>query len=143
MGSTAVPVLGDNAFAINGFTGMTHNQIVSFFIVGGITTLYSVLIAASFVAFYSSTKPRNGRVPRAALWHMFAMLLFMFSVVTLIWAAPAEKSFFDDPAKTHNIIFGLVFAAFGLLFMAFGAAGSAMAKQRRRDAALSASSPGA
>jgi hypothetical protein len=135
--------MSNNAFAINGFTGMTHNQIVSFFIVGGITTLYCVLIAASFVAFYGATKPRGGGVSKAALWHMVAMLLFMSSVVTLVWAAPAEKSFFDDPAKTHNIIIGLVIAGIGILCMVFGALGSAMAKQARRESALSATSPSA
>jgi len=141
MGTNASAIMGDNAFAINGFTGMTHNQIVSFFIVGGITTLYCVLIAASFVAFYGATKPRNGGVPRAAIWHMVAMLLFMFSVVTLVWAAPAEKSFFDDPTKTHNIIIGLVIAGVGILCMGFGAMGAAMAKKARRESAVSATSP--
>jgi hypothetical protein len=131
--------MNNNAFAINGFTGMTHNQIISFFIVGGVTTLYCVLLAAAFVAFYSAAKPRHGHVPKSALWHMVAMLAFMFSVVTLVWAAPAEKSFFDDPAKTHNMIIGLVIAAVGVLFMVFGAAGTAMSKQARRDQALSGS----
>jgi hypothetical protein len=126
----------NNAFAINGFTGMTHDQIVSFFIIGGITTLYCVLIAASFVAFYSSTKPRNGSVPKSAIWHMVAMLAFMFSTVTLVWAAPAEKSFFDDPTRTNNVIIGLVIAAAGILFMAFGAFGTSMARRARREAAL-------
>jgi TRAP-type uncharacterized transport system fused permease subunit len=136
MGISASAVMGDNAFAINGFTGMTHNQIVSFFIVGGITTLYGVLIAVSFVAFRAATKPGRAGVPKSALWHMVAMLLFMFSVVTLVWAAPAEKSFFDDPAKTHNIIIGLVIAGVGILCMVFGAIGTSMARQARRERAL-------
>ncbi len=132
--------MGSNAFAINGFTGMTHNQIVSFFIVGGITTLYCVLIALSFVAFHAATKPRHGNVPKSGLWYMVAMLLFMFSVVTLVWAAPAEKTFFDDPAKTHNMIIGMVIAAVGILCMLFGAIGTSMAKSARREQTLSASS---
>jgi threonine/homoserine/homoserine lactone efflux protein len=135
--------MNNNAFAINGFTGMTHDQKVSFFIVGGITTLYCVLIAASFVAFYSAAKPRHGRVPKSAFWHIIAMLIFMLSTVTLIWAAPAEKSFFNDATRTHNVIFGLVFAAVGVLCMVLGAAGTSMAKSARREQAFANGPPGA
>jgi uncharacterized membrane protein YidH (DUF202 family) len=133
--------MGNNAFAINGFTGMTHDQVVSFFIVGGITTLYGVLIAVSFVAFYGATKPRNGSVPKSAIWHMFAMLLLMFSTVTLVWAAPAEKSFFDDPTRTNNTIIGLVIAAVAVLCMVFGVIGTSRFKHARREQALSATTP--
>ena len=106
---------------MNLFTGMSHDQIVSFIIVLGIGGLYSVLLAAALVGFYLASKPVRGRVGTAAIWHIVAVLCFMFSVTTLVWGAPAEKSFFNDSQRTGAMIDGFIVAAIGILFMVLGA----------------------
>jgi uncharacterized BrkB/YihY/UPF0761 family membrane protein len=92
------------------------------------------------VAFYVSSKPRRGRVRTASLWYMGAAVIFLFCMVTTVWAAPAERSFIDtDPAGTffqgerfQKVIIGLVAAAVGVAFMLVGMLSGS--RQRRRAA---------
>jgi hypothetical protein len=97
---------------MNLFTGMSHDQILSFFIVLG--------IGVACVGFYMASKPVQGRVGTAGIWHILAILCFMFATVTLVWAAPAEKSFFDDAQRTGAMIDGFISAAIGILLIALG-----------------------
>lgn len=84
-----------NAFAINGFTGLTNPQIVSFFFVFLIFNFYVVLTAIALASFYLTSKPRHGQVRTAAIWHFAATCVLMLSFITTVWGAPAEKAFVD------------------------------------------------
>src|ERR1039458_3526837 len=120
---------------MNLFHGLTTNQIISFFISGGVFTLYAALVALSLYAFYVASRPIGGRVRTAALWHFLALLFFMTSIITEVWAAPAEKSFvatdndnlldigrlFQDPnARMQKVVLGLVISGVGVLCMIIG-----------------------
>jgi hypothetical protein len=105
---------------MNLFTGMSHDQIVSFFIVFAITGYYVTLIAAALVGFWLASRPTQGRVGTAGIWHILAVVLVCFSVVTLVWGAPAQKSFFNDSERTTNMVIGLVVSAVAILCIGVG-----------------------
>ena len=128
----------NNAFAINGFTGMTHDQIVSFWIMIAITGYYTTLIAASLTAFSFASRPGpRGRVHTAALWQLPALFFYVISVTSLVWGAPAEKSFFNDSTRTGKIIFGLVLSVIGAIFMVAGVLHAQMQKRGSESSAPS------
>lgn len=123
----------NNAFAINGFAGMSNPQIVSFFFVFLLFNGYAVLEAASLAAFYLTAKPRHGRVRTAAIWHFFASLLVMVAFISTVWAAPAEKAFVNTAGdsltlqQTPNIqVLGLGLGRADMLFVGVALAGAAV-----------------
>jgi hypothetical protein len=136
----------NNAFAINGFTGFTNTQIVSFFFMFILFNGYVVLEAASLAAFYVTSKPRHGRVRTAAIWHFIASVFFMLAFVSTVWGAPAEKSFIGStspPAelgvgtRTIALFIGMaIFAAPGVLCMLIGFVVGAHQKREYREEAL-------
>jgi hypothetical protein len=97
--------VGNNAFAINGFTGMKPNEIISAWMMVGVFNVYVVLEALSLYAFYIASKPIQGQVRTAALWHAAASLTLLWSFVTFIWASPAEKSFVGADGKLFTGLF--------------------------------------
>ncbi len=117
----------NNAFAINGFGGMPVTEIFSFFMMFIIFNFYAMLMAASLAAFYVTSKPRHGRVRRAAIWHFIALLWVMLAFITTVWAAPAEKSFIANSGtsvalgdRAHNAFFGFGFAFIAIACMMIG-----------------------
>jgi len=116
----------NNAFAINGFGGMTNAEIVSFFFMFLIFNFYAMLMTAALVSFYVTSKPRHGRVRRAAVWHFVAALWVMLAFISTVWGAPAEKAFVDPAGKNLTLdqpanitIFGLQLGRSGMLFVGF------------------------
>lgn len=114
----------NNAFAINGFTGLTNPQIFSFLFVFIIFNFYVVLMATALASFYVTSKPRHGQVRSAAIWHFWAAVVLIFSFITTVWGAPAEKSFVDPTGQslsfnqTANIsIGGLNIGRAGMMFL--------------------------
>ena len=123
----------NNAFAINGFTGLTTAQIFSFFMVFILFNGYVVLEAASLAAFYVASKPRHGQVRSAAVWHFWAACLVLVSFVTTVWGAPAEKSFVDISGKSVGLnqvaninLFGFGFGRADMIFVGMAVAGVAV-----------------
>ncbi len=121
---------------MNLFTGMTERQIWSAVLMIGLFTLYALCVAASLAAFYISSRPtRGGRVRTGALLHIVAMLLFMVSVISTVWAAPAEKAFVDTNGTMFSgdrfvkVVVGVVFMVLGLVTMAIGGAVTGMQKR--------------
>jgi hypothetical protein len=134
-------VLADsNAFSINGFTGLSNPQIISFFIVFVIFNGYVVLEAAALMAFYVTSKPRHGHVRTAAIWHFFASLWFVLAFISTVWSAPAEKTFmgsdgvnFGIGQRAITIFIGFGFAAIGVSNMLYGFALGARQKREIRE----------
>ena len=123
----------NNAFAINGFTGLTTAQIFSFFMVFILFNGFAMLEAAALAAFYVTSKPRHGRVRTAAMWHFWAGCLILLSFITTVWAAPAEKSFVDLSGKSVGLnqnanitVFGLGLGRADMLFVGIAIAGLAL-----------------
>jgi hypothetical protein len=123
----------NNAFAINGFTGLTTAQIFSFFMVFILFNGYVVLEAVALAAFYVTSKPRHGHVRTAAMWHFAAGVLVMVAFVTTVWAAPAEKTFVDASRndvslnQPPNIVVGsFPVTRAEMLFVGIGVAGIAV-----------------
>jgi hypothetical protein len=125
----------NNAFAINGFGGLTTAEIVSFFMVFIIFNAYVVLMAAALASFYFSARPRYGRVRTAAIWHFVAALWVMLAFISTVWGAPAEKSFVDSTAKALSlsqpsnfgwVLFGYPMGRAGMLFVGMIFAGVAV-----------------
>jgi hypothetical protein len=144
-----------NAFAINGFTGLTNPQIVSFFFVFLFFNFYVVLVAAALASFYVTGKPRHGRVRSAALWHFGAACVLMLSFITTVWGAPAEKAFVSADGsrlsltQSANItvfgfgvsratfmFIGLFFAVVAINLMLIGFIHGARQKRELRERAL-------
>ena len=123
---------------MNLFTGMTDRQIISAVLMFALFNLYAICVAGSLAAFYISSRPaRGGRVRTGSLLHIVAMLLFMISVVSTVWAAPAEKSFVENGTmfsgdRFIKVIVGLVFLALGLVTML---AGAVVTAGQKREAA--------
>jgi len=116
----------NNAFAINGFGGMSNPEIVSFFIAFVIFNFYVVLMAASLAAFFFTAKPRHGRVRTAAIWHFVAAVWVMLAFISTVWGAPAEKSFTDVTGHSLSLnqpanitLFGTGIGRAGMLFVGF------------------------
>lgn len=132
---------------MNLFTGMTDRQIWSAVLMIGLFTFWAMCIAASLVAFYISSRPtRGGHVRTGSLWHIVAMLLFLVSMLSTVWAAPAEKSFVDTNGTMFTgdrfikVIVGLVFMFAGFVAMAVGAA---VTGQQKRESAQRSLASGA
>lgn len=102
-----------NAFAINGFTGLTNPQIVSFFFVFLIFNFYVVLTAIALASFFVTSKPRHGQVRTAAIWHFAAAVVLLFCFVTTIWGAPAEKAFVNTTGSALSLTQGANITVFG------------------------------
>lgn len=125
---------------MNLFNGMTDHEIVSAILMFVLFNIYVVLLAGALVGFYVSSKPRRGRVRTAALWHMGAAVVFLFCMITTVWAAPAEKSFIDSNVtetffqgeRFQKVIIGWVAALVGMAMMAVGIITAS--RQRRRAA---------
>jgi hypothetical protein len=86
-----------------------------------------VLMAASLAAFYVTSKPRHGRVRRAAVWHFIASLWVTLAFITTVWAAPAEKSFIANSGgglglgdRAHSAFIGFGFAAIAIFCILVG-----------------------
>ena len=121
---------------MNLFTGMTDRQIISAALMFALFNLYVICEAGALAAFYISSKPVRGRVRTGAAIHLVAGLLFMISLISTVWAAPAEKSFVESGTmftgdRFAKVIVGLVFMAMGLATMVFGAIVTA---QQKREA---------
>jgi hypothetical protein len=88
---------------VNGLTGMTWPEPLSLLLSFLFFGLYVTAEAGSLTLFYLTSAPRYGRVRSAAGWHLQAALLwFPLAIVALgVWAAPAEKSFVDDPTLSR------------------------------------------
>lgn len=123
----------NNAFAINGFTGLSNPQIVSFFFVFVIFNGYVVLEAAALAAFYVTAKPRHGRVRTAAIWHFVAACWVMLAFISTVWGAPAENAFvnsshdalsLDQPSNFGWVLFGYPMGRAGMLFLGMLFAGA-------------------
>jgi hypothetical protein len=144
-----------NAFAINGFTGLTNPQIVSFFFVFLIFNFYVVLMAIALASFYVTSKPRHGQVRSAAIWHFAAACVILFSFVTTIWGAPAEKAFVNTTGSSLSLsqganitvfgygvgraammFIGLAFAIFAMNLMLIGFIQGARQRRELRERAL-------
>lgn len=135
----------NNAFAINGFTGLSNTEIFSFFFMFLLFNGYVVLEAASLAAFYVTSKPRHGRVRTAAIWHFAASVLFMLAFVSTVWGAPAEKSFIGNAAAPYQLGIGIraialfigigLFALPGVLCMLIGFVQGARQKRQLREEA--------
>jgi hypothetical protein len=87
---------------VNGLTGMTGPEplsvLLSFLFFGA----YVTAEAGALALFYLASRPRYGRVRTGAAWHFASVILFMLAIIALgVWAAPAEKSFVDDPTLSH------------------------------------------
>lgn len=130
---------------MNLFTGMTNRQIWSAVLMIGLFTFWVMCLAASLAAFYISSRPtRGGRVRTAALWHVGAAFWFMWSLISTVWAAPAEKSFVDSNGTMFSgdhftkVIVGLGFMVMGFVFMLVGAAvGSTQKREAARQSLAS------
>jgi hypothetical protein len=124
--SSVIAAGSNNAFAINGFGGLTNPEIVSFFITFVIFNFYVVLMAASLAAFFVTAKSRHGRIRTAAVWHFVAAIWVMLAFISTVWGAPAEKAFTD--VTGHNLslnqaanitLGGLSLGRAGMLFVGF------------------------
>lgn len=103
----------NNAFAINGFTGLSNPQIFSFLFVFLIFNFYVVLMAAALASFYVTSKPRHGRIRSAAIWHFAAACVLMLSFITTVWGAPAEKAFVNADGSRLSFSQGANITVFG------------------------------
>lgn len=127
---------GVSSRAVNLFTGMTDRQIISAVLMFALFNLYVICVAGSLAAFYISSRPVRGRVRTGSAIYLVAGVLFMISLVSTVWAAPAEKSFVDNGTmftgdRFVKVIVGLVFMAMGLATMAFAAI---VTSQQKREA---------
>ena len=100
---------------MNLFTGLSDNEIISFFLSGAVFTAFSGLVAHSLYAFWVASKPIGGRVRTAAVWHFVALQFFMMSIITAVWSAPAEKSFVASD-NDHLLDLGRFFSSLGDAF---------------------------
>jgi hypothetical protein len=121
---------------MNLFTGMTDRQIWSAIIMFGLFSFWALCEAGALAAFYISSRPtRGGHVRTGSFLHIVAALLFMVSLISTVWAAPAEKAFVDTNGTMFagdrfvKVIVGLVFMVFGFMSMAAGALATSMQKR--------------
>jgi hypothetical protein len=132
---------------MNLFTGMTDRQIWSAVLMIALFSFWVICEAAALAAFYISSRPsRGGRVRTGSLWHIGAALLFMISLISTVWAAPAEKSFVDPNGtmftgdRFTKVIVGLVFMVFGFGAMAIGGVVSGAQKREAARQSLASTS---
>ena len=132
---------------MNLFNGMTDRQILSAILTFLLFNFYVVLMVVALGAFYLSSRPRRGRVRTAPILHFTAALWFLMCFISMVWAAPAEKSFVDADNPDINahdnlfnlhadrfqkVIIGLCFAFVGVLCML---AGAWLGSRQRREIA--------
>lgn len=134
---------------MNLFTGMTDRQIISAVLMFALFNFWVLLEALSLGAFYVSSRPaRGGRVRTASMWYLAAAFCFMWSLVSTVWAAPAEKSFVDPNGtmfagdRFMKVIIGLVIMAAGLACLAIGLMANAAQKREAARRALVEGQPG-
>jgi formate hydrogenlyase subunit 3/multisubunit Na+/H+ antiporter MnhD subunit len=127
---------------MNLFTGMTDRQIISALLMFALFNLFAMLEAAALAAFYIASKPsRGGRVRTASMWHLVAAFVFMWALVSTVWAAPAEKSFVENGTmftgeRFTKVIVGLVFMVIGLVSMLVGVIVAAAQKREAQRQSL-------
>jgi len=124
---------------VNLFTGMTDRQIISAVLMFALFNLWVILEAAALGAFYVSSRPsRGGRIRTASAMYLVAAFWFLWSLISTVWAAPAEKSFVDTNGtmfagdRFTKVIVGLVLMVIGLGSMLMGAV---MNASQKREAA--------
>lgn len=146
-----------NEFAINGFTGLTTNEIISFFLSAALFTALVALVALSLYAFFVASRPIRGRVRTASVWHFVALLWFTCSIISEVWSAPAEKTFVAEDtgqlldfgrvfqgtqasffqggpdARLRMVLVGFVFAGIGIVCMIIGVWRGGKQKRRLLD----------
>ena len=133
---------------MNLFTGMTDRQIISAVLMFALFNLWVLLEAGALAAFYVSSRPtRGGRVRTASALYLVAAFWFLWSLISTVWAAPAEKAFVDSGTmfsgdRFVKVIVGLVFMVFGLVFMAAAAMANAAQKREAARNALATGQPG-
>jgi hypothetical protein len=133
-------------FSISGFTGLTTAQIISFFIVFVIFNAYVVLIVIAMVAFYYTSKPRNGVVRTAAFWHFVAVMWMLLAFIGTVWGAPAEKTFLGGTGlatlgigqRAINEFISMAFAFIAVVCMAVGFARASSQNREIREQVLAA-----
>lgn len=121
---------------MNLFTGMTDRQIISAVLAFVLFNLWVLLEAGALAAFYVSSRPSHrGRVRTASGWYLVAAFCFMWSLISTVWAAPAEKAFVDANGtmfagdRFFKVIVGLAIMVVGLFFMVVGALANAAQKR--------------
>lgn len=139
---------------VNGLTGLSTNEVwslvLTFLLFGGYVTAEAVALAL----FYVTSRPRVGRVRTAAVWHFIGAVWFMLAIISMVWAAPAQKSFLDDATTTSlfplgqalkhpewrfaKVAIGLIIAAIGLACLMAGAVLAGRQKRIWRQQALPA-----
>ena len=124
---------------MNLFTGMSNRQIWSAVLMVGLFTFWVMCEGAALAAFYVSSRPtRGGRVRTGSLIYLLAGILFLISLVSTVWAAPAEKSFVVANGTMFagdrfvKVVVGLVFMVFGFVTMA---AAAMVTSAQKREAA--------
>ncbi|HXA28190.1 MAG TPA: hypothetical protein VN193_05525 [Candidatus Angelobacter sp.] len=128
---------------MNLFTGFTDRQIISAVLMFALFNLFAICEAGALTAFYISSRPaRGGRVRTGSLLYIAAALIFMISVVSTVWAAPAEKSFVDPNGTMFagdgftKVIVGLIIMVVGLVVMLAGAVVTAGQKREAQRQSL-------
>ncbi len=134
---------------MNLFTGMTDRQIISAVLMFALFNFWVMLEAGALAAFYVSSRPSHrGRVRTASLWYLVAAFWFMWSLISTVWAAPAEKSFVDPNGTMFagdrfvKVIVGLVLMVIGILCMLVGAVSNAAQKREAARQTLISGQPG-
>lgn len=131
---------------MNLFTGLSTNEIISFFLSLGEFGTFVILEALALALFYAASRPRYGRIATAAIWHFAAACLLLVAIVTTVWSAPAQKSFLDDATTSHlfpfttfdlswrfwKVVIGVAIAVIAIVCMVIGTSGAR--SQRRRIA---------
>jgi hypothetical protein len=128
---------------MNLFTGMTDRQIISAVLMFALFNLWVLCEAGALAAFYVSSRPSHrGRLRTASGWYLVAAFFFLWSLVSTVWAAPAEKAFVDTNGtmfagdRFGKVIVGLIIMAVGLFFMVVGAMANAAQKREAARQAL-------
>jgi hypothetical protein len=136
---------------MNLFTGMSRNEIISAVLAFLLFNGFVIIEVIALAAFYSTSRPRAGRVRSAAIWHLIASVFAMLAIITTVWAAPAQKSFLDDDTVSDlfpfnglghldwrftKVIIGAVFAGIAILCIAIGVVQGRAQKRRWQDEAL-------
>lgn len=123
-----MPLLADSStpFAINGFAGLSGTQQLSFWLTFLLFNGYVVLEVVCLTSFWFAARPRHGRPNPAAVMYFIAALWVVLSFITMVWAAPAEKSFLDDGGHIGfgphmwAVFVGLGFAGVAVVFLLTG-----------------------
>ena len=125
------------AFAINGFGGLSGAQQLSFWFTFILFNGYVVLEVVCLASFWFAARPRHGSPNPAAVFYFLAAIFVMLSFISMVWAAPAEKSFLDDTgtflavgARAVKVFIGIGFSAVAVGLLLVGALSTAA---RRRD----------